>query len=100
MTRVLIRLWNQGDKDFTGGEIHQNSIVFPRYPNTVYVRHTADFEEVEDGFTEGSSADISAGPGVSDQDIERIMNGETPPGIRILDMDTDGINAYRFLNLQ
>ena len=100
MTRVLIKLWNQGDKDFTGGEIRYNSIVYPRYPNTVYVRYTANFEEVEDGFTEGSSADVSAGRGVSDQDIERIMNGETPPGIRILDMDTDGINAYSFLNLQ
>ena len=99
MTRVLIKLWNEGDHGFTGGEM-QNGIVYPKYPDTVYVRYTADFEEVEDGFIESSSVDISAGHGVSDQDIEMIRKGETPPGIRVLDMDVDGINAYSFLNLK
>lgn len=99
MTRVLIKLWNEGDHAFTGGEIY-NDTVYPKYPNTVYVRYTGDLEEVADGFIEGESTDISAGPGVSDQDIKMIRDGETPPGIRILDMDTDGINAYSFLNLK
>lgn len=99
MTRVLIKLWNEGDHDFTGGEIH-NGLVYPKYPKTVYVRYTEDFEEVADGFVESSSSEIYPGSGISEQDIKIIRDGETPPGIRILNMDTDGINAYKFLNLK
>ena len=99
MTRVLIKLWNEGDHGLTGGII-KNGTVYPQYPNTVYIHRTENFEEVTDGFIEGSTFEHYAGPDVSNQTIEMIRNGENPPGIRILDMDTDGINVYNFLNIK
>ncbi len=91
--RVMIKLWNEGDTRFTGTSINPDtSMVHPSYPNTVYLRYR------EDGMG-GKTVLVKSGPGVSEEDVAQIIDGNTPPGIRILDYDTDGIDPYTYLDL-
>lgn len=91
--RVLIKLWNEGDTQFTGASINPDtSKVYPSYPNTVYLRYTAD------GMG-GKTVLVKRGPGVSKEDEAQIIDGNVPPGIQILDYDTNGIDPYTYLDL-
>ena len=91
--RVLIKLWNEGDTRFTGASINPDtSKVYPSYPNTVYLRYR------EDGMG-GKTVLVKSGPGISKEDEARIIDGNAPPGIQILDYDTSGIDPYTYLDL-
>jgi len=91
--RVLIKLWNEGDTQFTGASINPDtSKVYPSYPNTVYLRYTGD------GMG-GKTVLVKRGPGVSKEDEAQIIDGNAPPGIQILDYDTNGIDPYTYLDL-
>lgn len=91
--RVLIKLWNEGDTRFTGASINPDtSKVYPSYPNTVYLRYR------EDGIG-GKTVLVKRGPGVSEEDEAQIIAGNAPPGIQILDYDTNGIDPYTYLDL-
>ena len=91
--RVLIKLWNEGDTQFTGASINPDtSKVYPSYPNTVYLRYT------EDGMG-GKTVLVKRGPDVSKEDEAQIIDGNAPPGIQILDYDTSGIDPYTYLDL-
>ena len=68
------------------------SKVYPSYPNTVYLRYRED----DMG---GKTVLVKSGPGVSKEDEAQIIDGNTPPGIQILDYDTSGINPYTYLDL-
>lgn len=91
--RVLIKLWNEGDTQFTGASINPDtSKVYPSYPNTVYLRYN------EDGMG-SKTVLVKSGPGVSKEDEAQIIDGNAPPGIQILDYDTSGIDPYTYLDL-
>ncbi len=45
MSRVLIKLWNQGDRDFVGVLRRDNDgKVYPTYPNTMYVSEWSEMD--------------------------------------------------------
>ncbi len=96
MDRVLIQLWNQGHRA-TSASKHSNGLVYPSFPNTVFVRW--DYIEEEDGTITKYARRISSGAEVSDSDLNDLGEGIIPPGIKVLDYDSDGINPYTFLNL-
>lgn len=96
MDRVLIQLWNQGHRA-TSASKHSNGLVYPSFPNTVFVRW--DYIEEEDGTITRYARRISSGAEVSDSDLNDLGEGIIPPGIKVLDYDSDGINPYTFLNL-
>ena len=96
MDRILIKLWNQGHRA-TSASMNSNGIVYPAFPNTVYV--TWEYIEEEDGKISRYAGRISSGTGVSDNDLDDLGEGIIPPGIKVLDYDSDGINPYTFLNL-
>ena len=96
MDRILIKLWNQGHRA-TSASKHSNGLIYPSFPNTVFVRW--DYIEEEDGTITRYAIRISSGAEVSDSDLDDLGEGIIPPGITVLDYDSDGIDPYTFLNL-
>ncbi len=91
--RVLIKLWKQGDKSFRGGSTY-NGKVYPHYNNTVYVLY--DEYELPDGTMQRYPAYAKSGPQVIYSTAD-LLN--PPAHLRILDLDSSGIDPYQFLNL-
>ncbi len=93
--RVLIKLWNQGDREVSGG-FSVNGLVYPLYPNAVYVKW--EEREMLDGTVRRFIGGIT-GTG----DVKPIMRDGVPvlpEGIRTMDEETSGINPYEFLDLR
>ncbi|MYB96848.1 hypothetical protein F4054_01865 [Candidatus Poribacteria bacterium] len=103
LSRVLIKLWtDKGIGSRLGGSLDATTkIVYPYYDNTIYVKR--EILRNEEGKPTGFSARIHA-PGnmiITAEDLEIFrLTGETPPGVRVLQFDKDGIDAYQFLNVQ
>ena len=95
MDRVLIKLWSQG-RHATSASMEEG-LVSPSFLNTVFVRW--EYIEELDGTTSRYAAAISGGVGVSDSDYDDLGNGIIPPGITVLDYNSDAIDPYTFLNL-
>ncbi|MCG9131236.1 hypothetical protein J5I95_06090 [Candidatus Poribacteria bacterium] len=94
--RVLIQLWQQGDKNIIGGFL-QNGKVYPNYPETVYVKE--HIEKSDDGLVERHFSDIAGPPGTRIYH-EDLWRGNIPPHVTIIPMDdSQGIDPYSFLNL-
>lgn len=94
--RVLIKLWQQGDRDIVGGFL-QNGKVYPNYPDTVYVEKSVEESDDKLGKTTYSQITGPPGTGIYHQDIRE---GNTPAHLTLIPMDNDqGIDPYSFLDL-
>lgn len=91
LDRVLVKLWSEGERGFKGGVISGNK-VYPHYHNTAYVRFKVDSE----GHRYISR--FRGGPDLPRLTREQMRTGKIPDGIRVIDLDSAGIDAYRFLN--
>ena len=95
--RVLIKLWKQGYRA-TSGEIGDNDMVLPFYPDTVYV--TWDYVEEPDGTLSRYASEISSGSNVPLSVHDAISEeGTVPFGIKEMDSDTSRIDPFTFLDL-
>ena len=103
LSRVLVKMWvEQGVGSYLGGTVsYETGLVYPYFENTIYVKRTVSRNP--DG-TEGVAVAKVLTPGnlvLTGEEMDRFREtGETPPGLRILQIDTDGIEPYEFLNLQ
>ena len=95
MGRVLIKLWNNGDREFTGATTGHGKI-YPTYPKTAYVRYTQ--KEGPDGSLRISGS-IRAGSDFPKMSQEQLEKGEFPAGFHILDESSEGIDPFEFLDL-
>lgn len=96
MDRVLIKLWNQGHRATSASM--ENGLVLPHYHNTVYVRWA--YIEEPDGTMTRYAGGITSGPDVPRSVHDTISEtGVIPPGITVLDPDSNKIDPYTFLNL-
>ena len=86
--RVLIKLWNQGNTNITGG-FFMSGKVYPNYSETAYTRQTGNGEN--GGFMYIGSPDFP------EPDLESIQLGKIKG--QILDLDSSGIEPYSFLGL-
>ncbi len=92
LSRVLIKLWTSGERNFIGGST-RNGKIYPHYHDTVYVT----FREYERrGEIIRFAAKIKSGPHVR-YTAEELLN--PPPHLRVLDLETSGIDPYQYLNL-
>ena len=95
--RVLVKLWNDGDRELVGGGVYQDGKVYPHYKNVIYVKHETVFNEITDEYetkiTEATSTyenfDV----------LKLVMSGNTPSGYKLIDADESGYNPYEFLDL-
>ena len=94
MDKVLIKLWNQGDHDFIAASITSSRRVYPHYPKTIYVRWK---ERIDRNGVKRRYIGLAAGGGDVRLTNEQIRMGIIPPGIRVLDYDSGGYDAYQFL---
>lgn len=97
MHRVLIKLWNQGDQDFIGVSLNdQSGKVYPTYQNVMYV---TDWAERENGTVRLPASFFGAAE--EDFHIMDIIKDERVPAmITFLDANTHGYDPYQFLDLQ
>ncbi|MDE0089626.1 MAG: hypothetical protein OXU23_28175 [Candidatus Poribacteria bacterium] len=94
--RVLIKLWSSGEKNFRGGSTY-NGKIYPHYHDTVYVRF-AEYRGA-DGKMVRYAARTKSGPGVSSKYTQAdLLN--PPPHLRVLDLDSSGIDPHQYLNLR
>jgi hypothetical protein len=95
INRVLIKLWNEGERPLSG--TMENRKVYPLYPNTIYVRW--EEEALPDGTVRRYLAEVTGLPEMrvySDLFDEDII----PPGIQTIDLESSGIDPYTFLNFE
>lgn len=93
LSRVLIKLWTSGERNFIGGSTH-NGKIYPHYHDTVYVRF-GEYESKRLG-TVRFAARIKSGPHVRYTKAD-LLN--PPPHLRVLDLDSSGIDPYQYLDL-
>ena len=96
INRVLIKLWTQGHRA-TSGEIGDDDMVLPFYPNTVYVKWA--YTEEPDGTITRYASEIASGPDVPISVHDAISEGTVLFGIKELDPDNNRIDPFTFLNL-
>ena len=95
LDRVLVKLWIEGDKNFRGG-CTDNGKVYPYYHNTVYVRYAQ--QKMPDGTIRRYVTDAKSSPNV-EYDEENLLSATFPVHLRIIELDSTGIDPYQFLNL-
>ena len=90
---VIVKKWNEGDRDFVGTYMDMNTgKVYLYYPNVVYVKW--EDTELPDGTITKHASQISGGDStITDQ----VREGILPPGVLVLDMDASGIDPYAYL---
>ncbi len=93
LSRVLIKLWTEGERDFYGGSTN-NGRVYPHYNNTVYTRF-GEYRQSNGEIVRYAQGGI-AGPHVDFGSYD-LLN--PPSHLRVLDIETSGIDPYQFLNL-
>ena len=98
MDRVLIKLWNQGDRDFDGVMRDNHGKVYPLYKDIIYVT----WAELKD--ENGKIIGTYARNQLSSHKTQRIsfrdyMEGKIPSNIQFMDRETSGIDPYMFLGL-
>ena len=95
--RVLIKLWEQGERGFEEG-FYDCGNVYPFYDNTIYVRW---HEEIRPDGTEHRYVSHLHYPrrmAFTSEQRAQITQGNFPPGIQALLIDDSGIPAIHFLN--
>ena len=92
LDRVLIKLWKQGERGYRGGSTDSGK-VYPHYKNTAYVRYgtTTDGRRYISRYKGDPAIRISP---------EQLRRAELPAGMRVLDIDAEGIDPYSFLDLK
>ena len=96
MGRVLVKLWKQGHQA-TSAHTADNGMIYPSYPYTVYLDF--EYKTDSDGNRYVSGGRLSGYDGITESEIDAIMEGNIPPGITVLSYSNDGIDPYSFLNL-
>ncbi len=94
MSRVLIKLWASGEKGFRGASTY-NGKVYPYYYNTVYIK-VSEYE-LPDGTKSQYISRRKSGPHVNTDGVD-LLN--PPSHLRVLDLDSSGIDPYQYLNLR
>ena len=94
MSRVLIKLWASGEKGFRGASTYKGK-VYPHYYNTVYIR-VSEYE-LPDGTKAQYISRRKSGPHVNTDGVD-LLN--PPSHLRVLDLDSSGIDPYQYLNLR
>lgn len=92
---VLVKLWHQGVRDFTGGSIGDNGRVYPHYRKTLYVRWT---EARHPDGTLRKAIQSSFGDDVGF--VPKTFFALPPPDVRLIDLTSpegQGIDPYAFL---
>ena len=104
IARVLIKLWNQGERGFRGGFMnHSNNRVYPLYPDVLYVEWADRVIDNQDGNPPVTFRSIAASAGTEDRDFEledfTVGGWESKfPGLKFVEFKDAGFNPATFLS--
>lgn len=99
LDRVFVKLWTEGEKNFRGGSTH-NGKIYPHYNDVVY-RSWTEYRKNADGELVRRINGFKTGPHVYKKFKFTIADlYDPPPGLRVIDIDSAGINPYEYLNLR
>lgn len=100
MTRVMVKLAHQGT--ITNGSIMENGLVYPTYPDAVYIRWAYKKKNgalyIAD--VSGDEAAVDRISVIEETRGDTFKKADIPPDIKVLSFEEDGIDPYTFLNLQ
>ncbi len=96
--RVLVKVWNDGDRHIGGFLDEDTGKVYPYYENTLYVEYENEIDE-ETGETYVTVVSVTCSPYISKSIANSVLIGETPAGYTLVDFDKSGIDPYKFLDL-
>ena len=96
LSMVMVKLWSEGDHDFTGGVI-ENGTFYPLYPDVAYVEWD-EYKAPDGTISRYAGGVLTTGSNDSSAIMDQLNNGETPEGIRIVDYKAVGIDPYEFLS--
>ena len=100
--RVLVKLWNDGDRHLGGWISGETGKVYPHYDNVVYVEYENQLNELT-GEWEMNIVSANSAPSTSfDTNFElhnSVLEGNIPVGYKLIDVDGAGIAPYEFLDL-
>ena len=97
LSRVLIKAWKEGTRDWIGASGGNNGKVWINYPNTLYIQY-GEPETRSDGTIYRPIVRAKGDPSVR-LTPDEMANGIVPAGVRVLDLDADAINIFEYLNL-
>ncbi len=102
LDRVLIKLWNQGDRDFQGGTMRgSDGQIYPIYPDVLYVQ----WEETVIDNGDGNPFPLTyigdaLGPGGIEFSAEDYLSGDFEtkyPGLKFVPFEHAGYDPHTFL---
>ena len=96
LARVTIKVWKEGNRDWVGVS-YGNGKVWINYPNTLYVWYGEPYED-EDGTIRTPFRKAKGDPNAR-LSLDEIRLGIVPPGVRILDGESEAIDVFQYLNL-
>lgn len=95
LSRVIIKAWEEGlHRDYIGCSTEGDCIVYFNYPNTIYVWYGKPIEEDDGSIT----IPFKQVKGMT-MSQEQMRYGIVPNNVRVLDGETEGIDAYEYLGL-
>ena len=95
LSRVVIKAWKEDlHRDYSGCSTKGDCIVYFNYPNTIYVWYGKPIEEDDGSIT----IPFKQVKGMT-MSKEQMRYGIVPDNVRVLDGETEGIDAYEYLDL-
>ena len=107
ISRVLIKLWKEGDTQWEGAGIQPNGKVYVIYPNQVYIRYSpltnlnGKVQKNPDGTPQKYISMWLSAADIPEPSTEQLLDNDMPGGLEIIDLDVEdpGIEPYSFLGL-
>lgn len=96
--QVRIKLRKQGDPNVLGFTLNEEGRLHLIYRDVVYVEWRES--KRPDGTIHRDVGGYLKSSLIPETIMEQIRNGETPPGIKIVDYDSGGIDVYEFLGIK
>ena len=91
LNRVLIKLWSEGKRNFTGGKFGNNGKVYPNFSDTVYIT-VKNLEYPNGVVVPRITRQLGSAPFGVD-----LLN--PPSHIKVLDYESSGIDPFQYLDL-
>ena len=96
--RVLVKVWNDGERHIGGFLDEDTGKVYPYYENTLYVEYETETNE-NTKETYVTVVGVTCSPAISKSIVNSVLIGEKPTGYTLIDVDASGIDPYKFLDL-
>lgn len=97
--RVLVKLWNDGEKHIGGFIVGDTGKVYPYYENTLYIEYGEKINFLNRKKYIGVTS-VTCSPSIDKSIVDAVLDDDKPAGYTLIDIDESGIDPYEYLELQ